>query len=114
MADMSAAVIEAALFPELDLPDPPEGHPFQVRKRDGYQVGFTLGTSYAMVFVRRLSEETLSAVVAEVRALLAGEGCARAAWVVSEAAEPKGLDARLQEHGLVPWAENAEGFERRF
>jgi len=114
MAEMSAAVIEAALFPELDLPDPPEGHPFQVRKGDGYQAGFTLGTSYAMVFVRRLSEETLAAVVAEVRTLLAAEGFARAAWMVSEASEPKGLAARLQEHGLVPWEENAEGQERRY
>ena len=84
MTEMSTAVIEAALFPELDLPDPPPGHPFQVRKGDGYQVGFTSGTSYAMVFVRRLAEETLASRVAEVRALLGSEGFERAAWVVSE------------------------------
>ena len=114
MARMSAAVTEAALFPELDVSDPPPGHPWQVRKGDGYQVGFRSGTSYAMVFVRRLAEETLARCVGEVRALLAAEGFARAAWVVSEAAEPTGLAARLQEHGVVPWEENAEGMERRF
>lgn len=114
MAEMSAALIEAALFPELDLPDPPEGHPFQVRNGDGYKIGFVLGTSYAEVFVRRLAEETLGPRIEEVRALLAGEGFERAAWVVSEAAEPAGLAARLQEFGLVPWERAAEGFEPRF
>ena len=113
MADMSAALVEAALFPELDLPHPPHGHPFQVRKGDGYQVGFTSGTSYAMVFVRRLRGE-LAPSVEEVRALLAGEGFERAAWVVSEAAEPAGIGGRLQEFGLVPWERDAEGFEARF
>ncbi len=114
MTEMSPALIEAALFPELDLPDPPPGHPFQIRKGDGYQIGFTTGTSYAMVFVRRLAEETLASCVAEVRALLGSEGFERAAWVVSEAAEPAGLAARLEELGLVPWEREAEGFERRF
>ena len=114
MTEMPTAVIEAALFPELDLPDPPPGHPFQVRKGDGYQVGFTSGTSYAMVFVRRLAEETLASRVAEVRALLGSEGFERAAWVVSEAAEPAGIAARLEEFGLLPWEREAEGFEPRF
>ena len=114
MAEMSDALIEAALFPELDVPDPPPGHPFQVRKGDGYQVGFTSGTSYAMVFVRRLAEETLASVVAEVRTLLASEGFDRAAWVVSEAAEPAGIAARLEELGLVSWEGEDAGFEARF
>jgi hypothetical protein len=114
MAEMSAALIEAALFPERDLPDPPGGHPFQVRKGDGYQVGFTTGTSYAMVFIRRLEEVALASRVAEVRGLLAAEGFERAAWIVSEAAEPAGIAARLGALGLVPWEREAEGFEPRF
>ena len=114
MTEMSAALIEAALFPELDLPDPPPGHPFQVRKGDGYQLGFTPGTSYAMVFVRRLPEETLASCVADVREALGSEGFERAAWVVSEAAEPAGVSARLEELGLVPWEREAEGFGPRF
>ena len=114
MAEMSAALIEAALFPELDLPDPPAGHPFQIRKGDGYQVGFTQGTSYAMVFVRRLEEENLLAGVEDVRALLASEGFGRAAWIISEAAEPKGVAARLQGARTRPWERDAEGFEPRF
>lgn len=114
MPDLPAALMEAALFPELDLPDPPPGHPFEIRKADGYQVGFTKGTSYAMVFVRRLAEEALAAQVDEIRTLLASHGFERAAWVVGEAAEPSGVAARLQELGLVPWERNAEGFEPRY
>jgi GNAT superfamily N-acetyltransferase len=105
---------EAALFPELDLPDPPEGHPFQVRKGDGYQLGFTKGNTFAMVFVRRLPGETLAACVSEVRTQLSAEGFERAAWIVSEAAEPAGVAADLEALGLVPWERDAEGFERRF
>ena len=114
MPDLPAALLEAALFPELDLPDPPPGHPYEVRKGDGYQVGFTRGTSYAMVFVRRLAEEALSSQVDEIRSLLASEGFERAAWVVSEAAEPSGVATRLQDLGLVAWERDAEGFEPRF
>ncbi len=114
MTTLPSALLEAALFPELDLPDPPEGYPFQIRKGDGYQVGFTSGNSYAMVFVRRLPEEALAERVAEVRTLLTGEGFERAAWLVNEAAEPAGIAASLEELGLVPWERDAEGFERRF
>lgn len=114
MSTLPSALVEAALFPELDLPEPPEGYPFQVRRYDGYQVGFTKGNSYAMVFVRRLADESLATLVARVRAMLTAEGFERAAWVVSEAAEPAGLALRLRELGLVPWERDAEGFEPRF
>ncbi len=114
MSTLPPTLVEAALFPELDLPEPPEGHPFEVRKHDGYQVGFTRGNSYAMVFVRRLAEESLAALVAQVRATLVAEGFERAAWVVSETAEPAGLALRLRDLGLVPWERDAEGFEPRF
>jgi len=67
-----------------------------------------------MVFVRRLDEENLAELVAEVRSLLGTEGFTRAAWVVSESAEPEGIAARLRDHGLVAWERDAEGFEPRF
>ena len=111
---LTPALREAALFPHTDLPDPPPGYPFQIRKGDGYQVGFTPGTSYAMVFVRRLAEERLAETVAHVRALLAAEGFARAGWIVSEAAEPIGIVERLKDHGLVVWELETEGLGPRF
>jgi ribosomal protein S18 acetylase RimI-like enzyme len=106
-------VLEAALFPQLDLPDPPDGFPYQVRHGDGYQIGFTRGYPFASVVVRRLAEDETATRVAEVRALLAGLGFERAAWVVSEAAEPDGVASRLRAEGLVPWEEKAEGLEAR-
>ena len=111
---LTPALREAALFPHGDLPDPPEGYPFKTRKGDGYQVGFHPGTSYAMVFVRRLAEERLAEIVAEVRALLAGEGFTRAGWILSEATEPIGIVERLKDHGLVVWEREAEGLGPRF
>ena len=114
MAIVIPAVREAALFPELDLPEPPEGHPYVVRKADGYRVGFIRGNSYAGVWVRRLPEDALAACVGEVRELLAREGFARAAWFVSEAAEPLGVAGLLREQGLVPWGAEEPGLEPRF
>lgn len=46
--------------------------------------------------------------------MLTGDGFERAAWLVSEAAEPAGVAVSLEELGLVPWERDAEGFERRF
>lgn len=109
---VAPAVLEAALFPQFDLPDPPEGHPHQVRNGDGYKAGFMQGASYATVVVRRLAEEEARERVGEVRALLAGEGFERAAWVVSEAAEPDGVAHRLREEGLVAW-DGTGGMEAR-
>lgn len=114
MAGLSAGLVEAALFPELDLPDPPPDYPFQIRYGSGYRLGFTRGTSYAMVFVRRLGAENLAEVVNDVRSQLRAEGFERAAWVVSESAEPEGIAGRLRDHGLVSWERDAEGFEPRF
>jgi ribosomal protein S18 acetylase RimI-like enzyme len=111
---LPAPLREAALFPEFDLPLPPAGHPYRIRQFDGYQLGYTKGSSYAMVCVRRTAEGKAADVVAEVRSLLAVEGFERAAWVVSEAAEPAGLAERLLDQGLVPWEREAEGFEPRY
>jgi hypothetical protein len=113
VATLAPAVLEAALFPEFDLPDPPEEHPLQVRKGDGYRSVFMPGWSYASVMVRHLAEDESRGRVAEVRALLAGEGFERAAWIVSEAAEPAGVAGRLREEGLVPW-ERGDGWEARY
>ena len=49
-----------------------------------------------------------------MRALLAAEGFARAAWAVNEAAKASGLAVRLKDFGLVPWEREAEGFGPRF
>jgi hypothetical protein len=114
VTELSPELREAALFPELDLPVPPDDHPFKVRIGDGYQLGFTPGASFAMVFVRRLPEASLEAYVGEIRTLLTAEGFARAAWPICDAAEPAGLADRLLGLGLVPWEREAEGFGPRF
>jgi GNAT superfamily N-acetyltransferase len=112
-AVLSPALLEAALFPEFDLPLPPPGHPYRVRTLDGYRVGYTPGSSFALVSVRRFGDD-LEGRVAEVRALLAAEGFERAAWMVAEAAEPAGLAGRLEEFGLVSWPRETEGFGPRY
>jgi len=107
------ALLEAALFPEFDLPAPPPEHPYKVRMFDGYQVGYIPGSSFALVSVRRFPDE-LEEAVAEIRTLLAAEGFERAAWTVPEAAEPAGLADRLKALGLVSWPGEAEGFGARY
>jgi hypothetical protein len=107
------ALLEAAVFPEFDLPLPPPEHPYKVRTFDGYQVGYMPGGSFALVSVRRLSGD-LEAHVTEIRALLAAEGFERAAWSVPEAAEPTGLAEALKAVGLVSWPGESEGFGSRY
>ena len=111
---LSPALVEAACFPDFDVPLPPPEHPYKVVRRDGYQLGFTPGASFAHVTARRLPEDQIGERLAEVRALLAAEGFERAAWTVSEAAEPSGLAGRLRQLGLAVWAREAEGFGPRF
>jgi hypothetical protein len=107
------ALLEAALFPEFDLPLPPPEHPYKVRVFDGYQLGYMPGASFALVSVRRMPDD-VEERVEELRAVLAADGFERCAWMVSEAAEPAGLAGRLQELGMVPWPREAEGFGARF
>lgn len=113
MSALTADVRDAALFPALDLPEPPPGHPYTVIRRDGYSAGFFPGMSHANVSIRRVSGQ-IAARVAEVRALLTEHGFRRAAWIVADAAEPRGLAALLQEQGLELWDENEGGLERCF
>jgi hypothetical protein len=114
MTELSPELLEATLFPEVDLPVPPPDHPFKVRIGDGYQVAFTPGASFGMVFVRRLPEADLDERVGEIRALLASEGFTRAVWPICDAAEPAGLADRMLDLGLVLWEPEAEGFGPRF
>jgi hypothetical protein len=107
------ALLEAALFPEFDLPLPPPEHPYKVRTFDGYRLGYMPGASFALVSVRRFPDD-LEERVAELRAVLAAEGFARAAWMVAEAAEPSGLADRLKQLGLVSWPRETEGFGPRY
>jgi GNAT superfamily N-acetyltransferase len=107
-------LLEAAQFPEFDVPPPPPDHPYQLRQLDGYQVGFMPGAAFAVVSVRRLPADRLAEQIAAVRSLLADEGFDRAAWMVSEAAEPNGVAERLLELGLARWEREVEGFSPRF
>ena len=48
-AGVPEEVRQAALFPVLDLPDPPVGHPLELARRDGYSLfsfaGLTFGSA---------------------------------------------------------------------
>lgn len=98
-------VRQAALFPELDLPAPPPGHPFRQRRGDGFVVGCFPGGTFASVAVHDFPVDEVEERVAAVRAVVAEEGFSKAAWLISEAARPAGLAVRLQELGLTTWDE---------
>jgi hypothetical protein len=98
-------VRQAALFPEVDLPDPPEGHPYRVRRGDGFVVGCLPGGTFASVSVQAFPVGELQQRVEAVRAVVAEEGFSKAAWLVSEAARPDGLVLQLQQFGMTPWDE---------
>jgi len=112
--ELPPGVREAALFPGWDLPDPPQGHPYTIVHRDGYQLGYMAGMSHGSVTVRRLDAGALETCIEDARALLAEAGYRSAAWIVADAAEPAGLAAQLREHGLDAWPESGEGLEASF
>ena len=91
------------MFPEDDLPAPPPEHPFRQVRRDGYVVGLFPGQTFGTVSVRALDADALEQTVQEVRRLLAEDGKSRGAWMVAEAATPRGLAERLKELGMVPF-----------
>lgn len=98
-------VRQAALFPELDLPEPPEGHPYRQHRGDGYVVGCFPGGTFASVSVQAFPADEVDQRVGAVRAVVVAEGFSKAAWIISEEARPEGLVLRLQEFGMTLWDE---------
>ena len=109
---VSEVVRHAALFPESDLPDPPEGHPYRQHRGEGYVVGCFPGGTFASVSVQAFPADQVEQRVGAVRAVVIAEGFSKAAWVISEAARPEGLALLLQEFGMTLWDEPM--MERRF
>lgn len=95
-------VQRAALWPQADLPDPPQEHPYEVIRRDGFTVGIFRGLSFGEVFPEELAEGRIEHTLTEARFVLAQRGLQRGAWSVPEATRPAGLAARLRELGMVP------------
>ena len=104
------AVRHAALFPELDLLEPPPGHPVRRVWGDDYVITF-IGP-YALVAVRAFPADAVEPRVAEIRMLVAREGFQRSVWSVAEEAAPPGLAARLSDLGVAP-AQEVPGWESR-
>jgi GNAT superfamily N-acetyltransferase len=105
------SVREAALFPLVDLPEPPPDHPNRQVRRDGYMVGLFPGLTYGTVSVRAIGVDAVEQTVKDARRVLADDGKSRGAWMVADAASPAGLAERLRRCGMVPAEEPP--FERR-
>lgn len=96
------SVREAALFPHVDLPEPPPDHPYRQVQRDGYMVGLFPGLTYGTVSVRAIDADAVEQTVRDARSVLAEDGKSRGAWVIADAASPAGLAERLGRYGMVP------------
>lgn len=102
----------AALWPAVDLPDPPPEYPFEMIRREGFNLGVFRGLSFGAVYPESLAEDRVEPMLIEARSLLAERGKEQAAWFVPEAASPAGLAERLRQIGMVPYEEPP--YEPRF
>jgi GNAT superfamily N-acetyltransferase len=91
----------AALFPHVDLPEPPPDHPYRQVQRDGYMVGLFPGLTYGSVSVRAIGADSVEQTVKDARGVLAEDGKSRGAWVIADAASPGGLAESLRGYGMV-------------
>ena len=95
------SVREAALFPHLDLPEPPPDHPYRQVQRDGYMVGLFQGMTHGTVSVRAIGADAVAQTVKDARSVLAADGKSRGAWMIADAASPAGLAESLRQYGMV-------------
>jgi GNAT superfamily N-acetyltransferase len=100
-----ALVRRAAIFPELDLPDPPPEHPYKVVRADGYTIGVFAGLSFGQVSISAVGTDAIERTIEEARSVLATYGMRQGAWMVPEAASPAGLVDELLRLGMVPYEE---------
>ena len=105
-------VLQAALFPSLDLPDPPPGHPYQVVRRTGYTIGMFAGMPLGNAAVSAIDPAHVEAAIEHVHAVLREHGKNEVAWFVPEAASPPDLAQRLLRRGATPF--DKPPFEARF
>src|SRR3954451_2366760 len=95
-------VRRAALFPAVDLPDLPLGHPSRRVAVGGLTVELPAGLPMGDVFPEQLEGSEVERVVASVRRFLRGEGREKGVWFVPEAASPGDLAERLRRLGMTP------------
>ncbi len=100
-----ALVRRAAIFPELDLPDPPPEHPYEVIRADGYAIGIFPGLSFGQVSVSAVGTDAIEQTIEDARSTLATYGMSQGAWMVPEAASPAGVVDELRRLGMVPYEE---------
>ena len=101
-AGVPEEVRQAALFPVLDLPDPPVGHPLELARRDGYSLFSFAGATFGSASVHRVSFERLNDVLADARTFMRERGKKHLHWLVPEEAEPSGLADALGALGMPP------------
>ena len=101
-AGVPEEVRQAALFPVLDLPDPPVGHPLELARRDGYSLFSFAGLTFGSASVYRVSFERLNDVLADARTFMRERGKKHLHWLVPEEAEPSGLADALGALGMPP------------
>ena len=101
-AGVPEEVRQAALFPVLDLPDPPVGHPLELARRDGYSLFSFAGATFGAASVQRVSFERLDDVLADARTFMRERGKKCLHWLVPEEAEPSGLADALGALGMPP------------
>jgi GNAT superfamily N-acetyltransferase len=99
--DVPETIRQAALFPELNMPPLPPGHPTRLVSVGGVFVRLLAGLPVALVSPVRIESEVES-IVDEVRRLLRAERREKGIWIVPEDAFPADLAAHLRELGMRP------------
>ena len=94
-------VRRAALWPTVDLPDPPPDHPYEVIRRRGFDVGVFPGLTSGFVYPKMLPEDGVDSALTDARSILAERGKGQGAWFVPDDCSPAGLAERLRQHGMI-------------
>jgi hypothetical protein len=100
--ELPETIKRAALFPESDRSDFPDGYPTRRFDVEGVFVVLPSGLPLGLVLPECIDESQVERVVDSVRRLHRADHRERALWFVPEAASPAGLAERLLTLGMKP------------